>query len=95
MNSSNFWIQLIERLFSSNPKFFKYIQYVSLAISAITGLPDLLGYFGIHLTGTWLVFENKIIAISGIVAALIAQLPNPNTPATPAVGTNQPAPTSK
>lgn len=95
MNSNNFWIQLIKRFFSSNPKFFKYIQYVSLAISAITGLPELLGYLGIPLTGIWLTFANKAIALSGIIAAVIAQLPNPDTPATPAVGANQPAPTSK
>lgn len=76
MNKQNFWIDLVSRFFSDNPKFFKYIQYVSIVVAAITGLPELIGYFGITLSGKWLVFENKTLAIAAIVAAFIAKLPN-------------------
>jgi hypothetical protein len=83
MNPSNFWVEFIKRLLSDNPKFFKYIQWVSLAVSAITGLPELLTYFGVHLTGYWLTFENKTLAACGLVALLLSRLPNadPNTKA--------------
>lgn len=76
MNSTNFWVNLIQRLFTSNPKFFKWIQWVSLAVAAITGLPDFLAFLGINLTGNWLIFENKSLAIAAFVAAIIARLPN-------------------
>lgn len=82
MNPNNFWLQLIQRLSSDNPKFFKYIMWASLACSAITGIPELLDFFGVHLTGVWAVLENKSLAVAGLVAALIAKLPN-NTPSSP------------
>lgn len=76
MNNKNFFIDLLGRLLSSNPTFFKYVQWISIAVAAITGLPDLLNTFGITLTGKWLMFENKTIAIAAVVATIIAQLPN-------------------
>lgn len=75
MDQNNFFIQLFKRLFSSNPKFFKIIQVLSLTCAAITGLPWLLNYFGINLPPLWVHYESLAVAKAALLAALIAQLP--------------------
>jgi hypothetical protein len=85
MNQNNFFVQLFSRLYMTNPMFFKYIQWVSIAVAAITGLPEVLQYFGIALPSAWIAIENTVLAKCALVAALIARLPN-NTPTPPAAG---------
>lgn len=83
-----FAFELADRFLSDNPKFFKYIQYVSAGIATITGLPGFLAQCGITLPPQALAIENKTIAIASVVAAFIAQLPKQDPlvtpPATPA-----------
>lgn len=76
MQQTNFWISLIDRLLTSNPKFFKYIQWVSIVVAAITGLPGLLAWLHISVPDVILPFYNKTIAAAAFAAAVIARLPN-------------------
>lgn len=70
-----FILELISRLFSKNPKFFKIIQVISAIIAIITGLPEYLTSLGIVLPDNLITLENKTIAIASIVAMIIAQFP--------------------
>jgi hypothetical protein len=84
MNSSSafirFFAELLIRLFGKNPKFFDIIQIIATIVAVITGVPGLLADAGVHLTGIFLTVENETVAISAIVAAIIAQLPSVNPP---------------
>lgn len=75
-----FFTELIARLLSSNPKFFKVIQVLSAITALITGLPDFFTSIGVSLPPNLLLLENKSIAIASIVAMIIAQLPKNDTP---------------
>jgi len=76
MKKNNFFIDLIIRLGSKNPKFFRYIQYVSIGIAAVTSIPELLEFLGIPIAGNLLILQNKTLTICAILSAIIAQLPN-------------------
>jgi hypothetical protein len=79
MNSIlKFIAELIGRLFSKNPTFFKVIQVISAIVALITGLPEYLAKAGIDLGPKLLGLENKAIAIAALVALFIAQLPKPD-----------------
>jgi hypothetical protein len=71
-----FFLDLVNRFLTNNPKFFKVIQVISVVIAAVTGLPLFIEQIGVVLPETITVLSNKIIAIASVVAALIAQLPN-------------------
>jgi hypothetical protein len=70
-----FLLELVARLFSQNPTFFRVIQILSAITVIITGLPDFLSSIGVSLPENLLILENKTIAIASIVAMIIAQLP--------------------
>lgn len=94
MTQSNFWIQLLQRLFKENPVFFKYIQWVSIAVMAVTGLPDFLAMFDIHITGAWLIFQNATLAKMALISAILSRLPNKedNQVKTNSSGVDEPRP---
>ena len=75
MKIPDFIKELIARLFSKNPIFFKIIQVISALVVIITGLPEFLTSIGITLPSNLLALENKTIAIASIVAMIIAQFP--------------------
>ena len=72
---SNFLAELVQRLFSKNPNFFKWVQAISILVALITGLPAFLETSGIQLPEAWESISNKAVAIAALVAAFIAQLP--------------------
>lgn len=78
MNSSNFFVQLVVRLFGANPKFFKWIQGASLALLAISGAENALPA---DFTPSWLGWaKSATVWVSGAVALIIAQLPQKSNP---------------
>lgn len=73
--TNNFFAELLQRLFSNNPKFFKYVQAISAIIALVTGLPGFLESAGIVLPDWATALESKVAAIAAVITMLIAQLP--------------------
>lgn len=74
--SNNLFLQLLQRVFADNPKFFKVIQWVSITIAAISFLFDFLTETGVQIPN-WLVWLNTTaIKVGAITAIIMAQLPN-------------------
>lgn len=70
-----FFAELVSRLFSKTPAFFKVIQVVSVIVTIVTGLPSLLESFGITLPTAFTTLESKAVAIAGVVSLFISSLP--------------------
>lgn len=70
----NFLNELLIRLFSSKPWFFKVIQIVSVLTALVTGLPTFLAESGIVLPEAWEAISSKIVSVAAMVAAFVAQL---------------------
>lgn len=84
MKQPKFIIELLGRLFSSNPKFFKALQIVAAVIVVITEIPDLLQFLSVKVPNWVAVLENKALTWNALIIALMAQLPNEdNKPVTP------------
>lgn len=76
MTNDNLFVQFLQRLFTANPKFFKYVQYMSIVIAAISFLMDAFHQFGAAVPA-WLQWLNtSAIKVSAITAIIMAQLPN-------------------
>lgn len=54
--------ELLQRFFTKSPKFFRIWQLITAIAAAITGLPELLAYFGVALPETLATFQNKFLA---------------------------------
>lgn len=71
--------EIFARLGMKSPSFFRVIQWLSVATAAITGLPALLSQFqnelGIAIPEWVTHISDKAVAISAIVAWIIAKLP--------------------
>lgn len=76
MKQPKFIIELLGRLFSSNPKFFKALQIVAAAVVVITEMPDLLELLSIKVPAWIAALENKALTLNALIIALMAQLPN-------------------
>lgn len=71
-------IELLQRVASDNPKFFKWIQVVSAIVAVIAFVPDLFLFLDIN-TPEWLsVLNDKAVKVGALTAVIVAQLPNPN-----------------
>ena len=71
-------IELLQRLLSENPKFFKWIQLVSGIVAVIAFIPDGFAFLEIP-SPSWLeVLHNSAIKVGALTAILMAQLPNPS-----------------
>lgn len=71
-------IELMQRIASDNPTFFKWVQFVSAVIGIIAFVPDLFSYLEIT-SPSWLeVLHTKAVKVGALTAILMAQLPNPN-----------------
>jgi xanthine/uracil permease len=76
-------LEFVNRLFSKNPTFFKYVQAIS-AIALVLGyVPEIFNFLEIT-SPLWI---TKVVAIGlkvgGFVAILLAQLPNVSKPEEP------------
>lgn len=76
ISKNNFWFQLFQRLFSTNPKFFKVIQIASIVCAAVTGLPELFSWLGVTLPEAWQAISSVAIAKASLLLAVFSQLPN-------------------
>lgn len=73
MNSGNFFVQLVVRLFGANPKFFKWIQGASIALLGVSGA---LNALPADYAPSWLAWaKSATVWVSSAVALIIAQLP--------------------
>ena len=73
-----FIIELIQRVATNNPKFFKVIQVISAAVAVVSFIPDLLVYLDIA-SPSWLeLLHDKAVKIGALTAVVMAQLPNEN-----------------
>jgi len=63
---------LLQRLFSETPKFFKIIRNISLSLATLSGL---IIAANLAIPESFVDILTKIIAVSGITAAFISQLP--------------------
>ena len=71
-------IELLQRLLSENPKFFKWLQLVSALVAIIAFVPDLLSFLEIT-SPSWLsVLNDKAVKVGALTAIFMAQLPNPS-----------------
>jgi len=67
--------ELVSRLFSKTPVFFKVIQVLSIVATVVTGLPAILESVGITLPSALTALESKVVAIAGLVSLFISSLP--------------------
>jgi hypothetical protein len=70
----SYLVELISRLRTKKPKFFVYLQYVTAAASAVTGLPALLVQWGVTLPPATLILENKFVAACSVGVFIASQL---------------------
>lgn len=70
----NFLIELFQRLRTKKPKFFVYLQWITGALGAITGLPSFLAQFNITLPPAATAMENKYVAWATIGFLIASQL---------------------
>lgn len=78
-----FLAELVNRLFSKTPWFFKVIQIVSGLTVLVAGLPGFLETIGIPLPAALTLLESKVVAISAIVSLFISSLPVVTSATTP------------
>ena len=71
---TDFVMELIIRLFSKTPWFFKVVRILGIAVGAITGLPVFLASIGISIPTAWDAVSSKVIAIAALVGTFIAQM---------------------
>ena len=75
----NFLTELIIRLFSDNPKFFKVIQAISLGVGGLSAVIMYVKSNAIAEVPAWLgTLDSVSVVIGSVVATVIAQLPVPN-----------------
>jgi len=76
-------LELVSRLFSKNPTFFKYVQAISAIVLVVGYVPEIFSFLEIS-SPLWI---TKIVAVSlkigGAVAFVMAQLPNQDKPEEP------------
>lgn len=72
-------LELVQRFFSANPTFFKYIQLVAAVVACISFFPDLLSYLSISSPHWLIAVDTVAVKVGALVAMLIAQLPNKPT----------------
>lgn len=77
-----FFAELVGRLFSKTPAFFKVIQVISTLLSIVTGLPTVLTSLGIPLPASITGLENTVLSIAGLVGLFISSLPVTTSTAT-------------
>jgi len=71
---TDFFVELLVRLFSKTPWFFKVVQIISTVALVITGLPHLLVQAGVEIPEAWTGTLSQVVSIASMVAIFLAQL---------------------
>ena len=71
---SDYIVELLVRLFSKTPWFFKVVQIISSIALMITGLPQLLAQAGVEIPEAWTGTVSQVVSIASMVAIFLAQL---------------------
>ena len=71
-------IELLQRLLSENPKFFKWIQAVSAVVAIVAFIPDVFAFLEIPAPSWLEVLHSSSIKVGALTAVIMAQLPNPS-----------------
>lgn len=76
MNNNNFFIELIARFLTKNPKFFRILQLVALILGGLSAGLTYVVNQNVELPGiiSWL--QNTVVQIVALVTLILAQLPN-------------------
>lgn len=79
MNSNNLFIkwliELIQRLGAKSPKFFTALKWLGGLAAAITGIPEVLNWFGVVLPEPFASLATKTVAFCGLFVMFISMLP--------------------
>lgn len=71
---SDFIVELLVRVFSKTPWFFKVVQIISAVALVVSGLPQLLAQSGVNIPEAWTGTVAQIVSIASMVAIFLAQL---------------------
>lgn len=71
---SDFIVELLVRVFSKTPWFFKVVQIISAVALVVSGLPQLLAKSGVSIPDAWTGTVSQIVSIASMVAIFLAQL---------------------
>lgn len=69
-----FIVELLVRLFSKTPWFFKVVQIIGAVALLISGIPQLLAQSGIDIPDAWTGTVSQIVSIAGFITIIVAQL---------------------
>lgn len=67
-------VETLNRLFIKKPKYFKYWQWVSIALMSICGIPYMLVQFSVSLPDWLQVLSNKFVSGASIAMLIMSQL---------------------
>jgi hypothetical protein len=70
----DFLVELVKRFLSNTPSFFKVVKVLAIITALVAGIPTLLESSGVILPNVIAALASKIVSISALVAAFIAQL---------------------
>lgn len=73
-NITDFIVELLVRLTSKTPWFFRVVQIISTISLLITGLPQLLAQAGVEIPEAWTGTVAQIVSVSSVVSIFLAQL---------------------
>ena len=73
-NITDFIVELLVRLFSKTPWFFKVVQIISAIALIVSGLPQLLAQAGVSIPDAWIGTVSQVVSIASMVAIFLAQL---------------------
>lgn len=71
---TDFLLELLIRLFSDTPWFFRVIRIIGSSVAVITGLPLLLANAGIDLPDAIDAISSQVVSIAAIVGTIVSQL---------------------
>lgn len=71
---TDFLLELLIRLFSDTPWFFRVIRITGSSVAVITGLPLLLANAGIDLPDAIDAISSQVVSIAAIVGTIVSQL---------------------
>lgn len=70
-------MEMLTRLMTNNPKFFKKVQIASLVLGAVTAVVMYLKSSGLYPVPAWLeILDSTSVLVGSAIATVMAQLPN-------------------